>query len=89
MAADATRDLTIGDKTIEWVKWTWGTSAAYPRNREGADGWGTQIETAAVLQLFDMVAAGHVSAAEVRARLHEVSKAIVEEHDRHDDDPDW
>ncbi|MFD3569383.1 MULTISPECIES: hypothetical protein [unclassified Streptomyces] len=82
MPIDVTTDLAVGEQTITGVRWSWGTFAAYPREREEADGWGTQIETAAVIEMFDLIADGRADARDVRRLLAQMSATICEEHER-------
>lgn len=88
MACDATTNLTIQGQEFQQVKWTWGTSAAYPDARRNGPGWGTQIETAAVLELLGLIADRELDAALVRNQLLAVSSAIVAKYDLHPDEDD-
>ncbi|MDH6130627.1 hypothetical protein P3T39_007629, partial [Kitasatospora sp. GP82] len=53
----------------------------YPEEREGADGWGTTVEAAAVIELLDLITAGDVTAEQVRSTLAGASAAVVEKCD--------
>lgn len=82
MPFDATFTFKVGSQRIENVRWSWGTRAAYPDEREDLEGWGTQIETAAVVQMLSLIESGEVEASEVRGLLCRASARLVEEAER-------
>ncbi|WP_043266795.1 hypothetical protein [Streptomyces sp. CT34] len=86
MAIDHHTDMTINGHLVANVSWAWGTM--YPAERRWQEGWGTSIETPAVLEILDMVALGQASAGEVRAALAQTGEKLCATHDRDYGDPD-
>lgn len=82
MAFDVTTNLTIGGHQIKEVNWTYGTWGAWSEARRDADGAGTQVETAAVLEMLSLIEAGEVTVGEVRALLGRVAAKISEKGNR-------
>lgn len=64
MPAHGRMDITAGTHTLAATRWTWG--AQYPPERRCVDGWGTEVETTAVLELLDLVTDGEITAQEAR-----------------------
>lgn len=81
MARSFTTTISLNGHQVEGTRWEWGGPTSCPEDRRGADGWGTTVETAAVIQLMDLVVAGEVTAEQVRTALTDVAEAINEECD--------
>jgi hypothetical protein len=72
---------STGEKIPEVIV-TWGVH--HPKSRRGQIGWGTSIEMTAMLRLAELVEAGTISAAEMKANLVglcEETAEIAEEAD--------
>lgn len=89
MACDATTDITVQGMEFPQVRWSWGTHASYPEARRNGPGWGTQIETAVVLELLGLIADRKLDAGLVRNQLLAVSSAIVAKYDQFPDESDY
>lgn len=91
MPIDATITMHFGKHALYATRWSWGTRASYPEEREGRAGWGTQIETAAVIEMLNLVINQEVDPKDIRDRLTTAARDLVQQHDRDpygDEDPD-
>ncbi|MFI1161394.1 hypothetical protein [Streptomyces sioyaensis] len=86
MPIDANFTMRFGKHALEATRWSWGTRAAYPPERKGQDGWGTQIEVAAVIEMLDLAIRGAVKPQDIRDRLREATQVLVEQYDHAPDD---
>ncbi|MFE2412293.1 hypothetical protein ACFXDE_28495 [Kitasatospora sp. NPDC059408] len=76
--------LKLGDHSIEAIRLRGGLSYEdCSPERRSLPGWGALVEVPAVLELFDLVAAGHVDAARARWLMARIGESAVRYVDPH------
>ncbi|MEU6054196.1 hypothetical protein ABZ829_27720 [Streptomyces xanthochromogenes] len=83
MPADVRVDLVVNGQKLEQTRWTWGSH--YPKERRWTDGWGTDIEVPAVIEMLDLIESGQATVSHVRQTLADMAGQIIE---RCDPEPD-